>query len=202
MTSSETNRIKGNYIYSGYQNYIPMQQQIQIPGQPIIIVTQPLQQVIQYQPNAQYQHYNYQQAYVRPAQPVEIAPINQNSELINLQNQNPTINNPVKESKESKQNKEISTADKKSDSDSSEKKYICRYCNKRMNTVEKRYFNVCTCLFYFFVVLFFPIVIVISILCRCGAVGGNCDCKCYDIDYKCPYCGGIIESYKSCPVQC
>ena len=199
MENSETNRIKGNYIYSGYQNIIPMQQQAQMQGQPIIIVTQPLQQVIQYQPNMQYQQYNYQQTYAQPAQPVQIAQVNQNPELINQQNPNPTNKDPAKESKQPKQQKEVSTYDNKSDS--SEKKTICRYCNKRMNTVEKRCFNVFTCLFYFFYVLFYPIIIIISILCRSGAFGDNCDCKCYDIDYKCPYCGGIIESYNSCPLS-
>ena len=206
MQSSETNRIKENYIYAGYQNIIPIQQQVQLQGQPIIILSQPLQQVIQFQPTTQnqqlqYQQYNYQQTYAMPAQPVKIAQENPNSELINQQNSDPTIKNTKKESKELEQNKKLPPPEKKSNSDSSEKKYICRYCDKPMNTVEKRCFNVCTCLFYIFYVLFYPIIIIISILCRSGAVGGACECNCYDIDYKCPYCGGTIESIKSCPLH-
>ena len=208
MEYSETDRIRGNYIYSGHQNIIPIQQAEQMQGQPIIILSQPVQlrQIIQFQPNTQYQHsqyqpYNYQQSCARPAQPVGIPPVKQNSELINIQNQNPIINKPVKESKKSKQNNEVSHPEKKSDSDSSEKKYVCRYCNKRMNTVEKRCFNVCTCLFYLFYVLFFPIILIISLFCKNSFFDNNCNCKCYDIDYKCPYCGGIVDSYKSCPLR-
>ena len=95
-------------------------------------------------------------------------------------------------------NSQLINPDNKSDSDS-DKKYICRYCGKRMNTVEKKCFNVCTCLFYIMCILLFPLYIIFVIIARSGP-SNCCECECFDKDYNCPYCGGTIESYKSCPL--
>ena len=169
--NNETNKINGNYIYTiNQQNQIPIQQQ---QPRPIIILTQPqYQQVIQFQPqNLQYNN-------------------NNNNIIINNNNNN---NNNYQQIIQPIQSEKLINTD--SDSD---KKYICKYCNKRMNTVEKKCFNVCTCLFYIMCVLLFPFYIIFLIITRDGPTN-CCECECFDKEYQCPYCGGVYETYKSCP---
>ena len=90
---------------------------------------------------------------------------------------------------------------------------FCQFCNKNINVVAERSFNLGTCLCWLISIIFFIAFSPISELfyaCCCAnskenkknmdRVEDRCCicCCCYDIDFKCPNCGKILIAYDSC----